>query len=312
MIEQTVEYLKRALGLEVVVAPYAGGGIPAFLGWSYEFYSGDLGQMSCLFALGRPGEHITPAVIATNMRSLREISGLIAVYVGEGVAGYDRQRLIASGTPFIVPHRQLYLPFIGLLALEFGSKKQRSFDSLGVAAQLLALKWLNGAAEGYSIAGAMEVTGYSKPSVLRAFDELEYFYVARRQGSAHHLHFLAGQAVQWKDLLGKMKNPRMRVVGLEAIPQGLSVVPAGLEALSLRSALNPSEQREVAAFHTDYSRLRQREIPVADAPVKLELWRYRPIVMADGAVDPFSLYLTLKDHGDERVQKCLDEMMEAL
>ena len=74
--------------------------------------------------------------------------------------------------------------------------------------------------------------------------------------------------------------------------------------------LNPSEQRELAAFHTDYSRHRQQEIPVADAPIRLELWNYQPLVMSDGAVDPFSLWLTLKDNQDDRIQICLEEMMK--
>ena len=35
-----------------------------------------------------------------------------------------------------------------------------------------------------------------------------------------------------------------------------------------------------------------------------------PVAMPDGGVDPFSLWLTLKDEQDERVQICLDEMMK--
>ena len=80
----------------------------------------------------------------------------------------------------------------------------------------------------------------------------------------------------------------------------------------MRSMLNPTAQREFAAFHTDYSRMRQTEIPVADAPIRLELWNYHPIAMPDGAVDPFSLWLTLNGNPDDRIQICLEEMMKEI
>ena len=47
--------------------------------------------------------------------------------------------------------------------------------------------------------------------------------------------------------------------------------------------------------------------------IELEIWRYDPAMFAtDGIVDPFSLYLSLKDSKDERIQIALEEMMEKL
>lgn len=54
------------------------------------------------------------------------------------------------------------------------------------------------------------------------------------------------------------------------------------------------------------------EVPENHAACGIQLWSYDPLhsKMTTGAVDPFSLYLSLKDEHDDRVQMCLDEMME--
>jgi hypothetical protein len=48
------------------------------------------------------------------------------------------------------------------------------------------------------------------------------------------------------------------------------------------------------------------------APIsQLELWRYNPQMLStEETVDPFSLYLSLKDTEDERIESALAEMME--
>ncbi len=310
MIRQITDYLRTALGVEIKAIAYTDSHLPAFLTWSYDFYSFALGGHSCLLAFKRPEALLTPAIITKNVDFLATQTGNTVIFGSDAMPAYERQRLIQRKVPFIIPDRQLYLPFMAIVFSEFGTRKQRTFEAMGNAGQILFLKWLNGEAEVFNIAEAMEITGFSKPTVIRAFDELEFFGAARRQGKERRLLFLGERASQWEALRGKMPSPRRRVVGLESLPSELATVPAGTEALAMRSALNPPAWRELAAFHTDYSRLRQREIPIADAPVRLELWNYRPLVMSDGGVDPFSLWLTLKGEQDDRIQICLDDMMK--
>jgi hypothetical protein len=46
------------------------------------------------------------------------------------------------------------------------------------------------------------------------------------------------------------------------------------------------------------------------AQVRMEIWAYSPGLLSDGpAVDPLSLYLSLRSSGDERVQQQLEELI---
>jgi hypothetical protein len=48
-----------------------------------------------------------------------------------------------------------------------------------------------------------------------------------------------------------------------------------------------------------------------EADAQLELWSYNPKLFAqDGLVDPFSLYLSLQDVKDERVEAALEKLIE--
>lgn len=312
MIRQITDYLKTALGVEIEATEYSANHLPAFLGWCYDFFCFSLGGHSCLLAIKKPAVHLTPMSIAKNINYLAVHTGYTIIFGCAQMIAYERQRLMERKIPFVIPGRQLYLPFLALVISEYGTQKQRAFEAMGTAAQTLLLRWLNGLADGFSISEAMATIGYSKPSVIRAFDELEFFGAARRQGKERRLLFLGDRAMQWKELRSRLSNPCRRTIGLESLPPGLVVVPSGTEALCFRSMLNPPDWRELAAFHTDYTHLRQKEIPTEDAPLRLELWNYRPITMPDGAVDPFSLWLTLKDEQNERVQICLDEMMKGI
>ena len=60
--------------------------------------------------------------------------------------------------------------------------------------------------------------------------------------------------------------------------------------------------------------LQGREIPFAEPGAwEIQVWSYDPnLCAADNTVDRLSLYLSLRDDRDERVEGALDEMMKGL
>jgi len=50
-----------------------------------------------------------------------------------------------------------------------------------------------------------------------------------------------------------------------------------------------------------------------EAGYELEVWSYSPGLFANGKiVDPFSLYLSLRDIKDERIESAMEKMMESV
>jgi hypothetical protein len=91
---------------------------------------------------------------------------------------------------------------------------------------------------------------------------------------------------------------------------------AGLSALAHYSMLAGLENVTVALSLKDWSALRQRDVVVSVMPdesnaMTVEVWGYAPALFAsNGWVDRLSLYLSLRDTQDERVQAALDQMMK--
>lgn len=57
-----------------------------------------------------------------------------------------------------------------------------------------------------------------------------------------------------------------------------------------------------------------KQIPISEgASMQIEIWNYDPQLFdKDNIVDPFSLYFSLKENEDERVQKALINLREKI
>lgn len=95
-----------------------------------------------------------------------------------------------------------------------------------------------------------------------------------------------------------------------------SLPKAGETALSEVSMLVPPKERFAACGpHANLAKEKGLEIEnlgfFKNSFVRLQIWKYDPTpFVKDGRIDIVSLYLSLKDSPNERVQACLKEMLE--
>ena len=306
---------KRILGVSLETAAYAGKRTFSYMLVSlYDFFLCKANDKSFLLMCPKEKSEYTPGQVARHMAQAQTISGLYAVFAAETMAAYKRRRFLEKHIPFIIPKKQAYIPFIGILLTEGGPQVEKHFDELGNLAQILVLARLQQKfTTPLSIAVAGKLFSYSRISVIRAFDELEYFQLARRNPKTKYLEFpLTGKAL-WEKALPLLKNPCRKRIGVERVPAGLASFPSGISALSERSMLSADDQLQFAADAKELNKLKLPDrCPEEDAPVLLELWKYPPNIIGGDSVDSLSLYLTLRDAPDERVQIALDEMMKGL
>ena len=98
----------------------------------------------------------------------------------------------------------------------------------------------------------------------------------------------------------------------------LSLAIAGESALARVSMLNEPRvpvwalQSKTWQSHKDACPRSLQEIPYAEVgSAEIELWRY-PVLMPgqNESVDPLSLYLSLRDRTDERLQDAISKLLE--
>ena len=161
---------------------------------------------------------------------------------------------------------------------------------------------------------------YSRMTLIRALDELACFELAQTTflGRDKLLRFeLTGQEL-WQKALLFLKSPVKKVIYVtENILNNENIYIAGISALSQYSMIAEDLLPVYAVEKDHYYKFKRddriQEIPSMDgATAKVEIWSYDPGIFANNnrLVDPLSLYLSLRDNHDERIQGELEEMME--
>lgn len=315
-------YVQQLTGQVPVWLDRPVGALPGYLKQRYEPGLVRLAGQTWLVAFLREAEPPAPLALGKQLDQLAErldspVAGVCLV--AGHLPPYLRTRLVELGQPFVVPGRQLFWPAIG--SAETLQRPQRlppePVKNLGPAAQqLLIALLLDRLLPPVTIAGAAEVLGCTAASVSQAVKALEASGLAHSetQGRTRVFALAAPADTVWQRAQPLLRTPvrqRVRIL-LTDLPREVTL-PAGESALAVQTDLaDPAEPVYAVASRQWPKEVGAKRIPTPDAGTcVVELWRYPPeATAAKGSVDPLSLFLSLQNSKDERVQLSLEGLME--
>jgi DNA-binding MarR family transcriptional regulator len=320
--EQVERYVSTAMHVPLKLTPWGGASrLPVFLRGRYRMYAGQVLGRDVLFLLG--ADDLTAGSAEKHMRALHDRWANPVVFVIGRITPRLRMRLIHAGIPFVVPGTQLYLPVLGMDLRERFKPRSPTMRHLSPSTQTILLGALLNRPGAVDAPGRLATRlGYSAMTTGRALDQLEEagLITVRRVGRERSFT-LAGRPLRiWEEAQPILTSPVKRLLWL-AGPPGAPVIAgavSGLEALAEYSSLAPPSV-PIRALST--RELEEQSISEAladvdspeEADVEVEVWSYSPRLLAEGAlVDRLSLYLLLKEDGDERVQSAVEEMMQGV
>jgi hypothetical protein len=158
---------------------------------------------------------------------------------------------------------------------------------------------------------------YSPMMMTKVKDELEAAEVCKivRNGRSMVLDFEAAGRTLWEQVNSQLSSPVKKTRWVQWIKRDQQALLAGMSALSLRTMIAddrlPTYALPLAVFQDFLERgvftgCRDTE----KATARIEVWSYRPQLLGDDRmVDPLSLYLSLRDTADERVQQQLEQLI---
>jgi len=317
-----IKYLQETLG--ITVKPEAWDGcrsLPVFMQHLYDCYLVRILGEQCLLLVSRTEEAATPAVVLKHYDITRKKWPGIIVIVRQAIHSNDRQRLIEYKVPFVVPGNQLYLPDIGLDLREHFRKVRKAEKSFSPSTQVVLLHTLlSGNYSHLTSTQLVSILPYTSMTIKRAFDEIEQTQigVTHMLGRERELRFEKTGKELWNAALPFLRNPVQKQVTAIFPLSAIKVFKAGLTALSRYSMISAPAYSTLAVYAPAWKIARTepgvRELPYEDEGAHhLEIWRYDPSLLSSThTVDRLSLFLSLRDSGDERVESALDEMMEDL
>ena len=300
--------------------------LPVFLAKSYDFRGARLFNRSFVLLLRRGKSVPTPAEALKHADLVRNRLGQEVVFVLADLKSFNRRRWVENGLSFIVPRKFFYCP-MHLVDFRESARHQVRVsqdrrDSLSAATQALLLAYLQHDPPCSNLADWADYLHYTRMTVSRARRELEACQLceARRVGRSMALHFRADKKSLWEQALPLLRSPVLRTKGIEILDQSdLKLLRAGISALSDLSMLTddpvPTYAMSSAAYKAAFEAGKIAEAPGGgEATALIEQWIYAPAVLAAEAhtVDRLSVYLSLQDSPDERVQGELRAMMESM
>lgn len=323
VIDRALNYIAEVTGIPLHDVRDVHVDLPAFLSRQYRLYSavGSPGRVLFISYVG--AEMLTPARYTKQLPFLLQTAPeyQAACLVVEDLPYYVRRRLVRRNVAFVVPGKQLNWPELGIaFQKQAWSGASTGGERMLPATQLLVLYCLiYGVRQPVSARELSDILSYSSMTISRALDQLEACGVGRvnRTGRQRLFSLPESRSAVWSKLVDRLQSPVMREIRIftEGI-SGISALPAGETALAAESDLASPNEPTYAVSASQWKSIKHTTTPVPVAEEDtclLQIWRYDPALLAgDQVVDPYSLWLSLRDNADERVQRALERLLSGL
>lgn len=310
-----MEYLKKVLGINVEYENNIQIYLPNYLISRYEVKKALLdGQPVFFLYLKTDLEQIT--AVKKHIWQMKKIESIPVVLVMKQMTFYQRENLIKEKIPFIVENKQIYIPFMGVYLQERCDAEIIERRELLPSAQMLLLYFIYQNTSEIIASQAAKDLKLTATSISRASKQLEQMELmkTRKQGIQKIIFSELEPRELYETAQEVMVNPVKKCVYIPKDMKPCNLLKSGESALAEYSMLNSPL---VGVYATDsitkWNEVMTNRLQNSNLQVALELWRYNPVRLAKGnVVDPLSLALSLKNEEDERIEECVEEMLDTL
>lgn len=322
--QQTIRYLNQVFGEGAVrMAPSKQSAqLPYFLQDSYAVLHGELLGHTVAIACVKGQQPLGAKQLIQHIERMRELLDAPVIIALPHVAPGERKQLIQHGIAFVVPDRQLFVPQLGMILSErFGATPRPEQELASPATQALLIWFLNHHPISKTWHPFVEAAalGYAGMTATRAIRELLKFnlFELETRGRAKFLNLAGTRRELWEKAKPYLRTPVVRTLWTydQRILEVTDARWAGESALARMTMLNEPQQQVIAMMPEAAQQAKQDGIFFEPRELKdaliVQVWRYLPTMQEkQKTVDPLSLWLSLRDNRDDRIQLALDEIEE--
>jgi len=294
-------------------------GINADMFLRFSFYVMEFNnQPLCVIQAKNKQDSLTPLKYKQITKQAEILVGMPVVVILDSLTYYERERLINQGVYFIISDKYAFLP--SLIANVQAKKKNKNPSKLTPVAQYVLLYYLlsEESKEEYTIKDLEQIMPCNYVSLARAVANLEDCKLCSSEikdnTGIKHLRFSGNKRELWTKAQSYLSSPVKKVLYCDAIPPESNFSISGVNALSKYSHLN-SEQYETRAIWDKLFNPSGAQFNEVEGLCKIEILKYpttMPFFSNHNVVDKLSLYLSMKDEPDARIEKELEIMIEEM
>ncbi len=318
------EYLHESLGVSCSLVGWDFHRLlPMTIRDQYDSYVGDILDIPVVFMFRTDESEPSPAVVEKHRNTASKLDHCEIVFVFDYLEPHNRKRLIERKIPFVVIGTQMYLPFLGIELREHLRRIRKSpVQQLSPSSQAVLLTILyRRMYQSTNVSELARSFNYSPITMSRVVDEFVGLKLVQeeRHGRQRRISFPLEGLELWYAAVMHMTSPVLKRVSalFEDEDSQFSIPLCGETALSSFTNLADPGYESVAVTKEKWDTLLKDghcTIPKIreDATTIVEIWKYPPIEVVPGHVDPLSLILSVTPTRDERVLEAIDILMRQM
>ena len=307
IIDQFKTYISKSFGKssEVLIMGDAElSALPLMLRANYDFYNSTLLGIEIVLLVTKDAEHMTPMQMERNAQMLEKHFGKFVVHIIERMEAYNVGRLIARRVNFVIPGKQAFIPQMLTHITKPKAEKKPTEQILPFAQVMILRQLLKHDLEGKTSYELVETLSSSYPTINRAVNWLDEHGVILMEGVGEKTVRFNNNLLE--EALNVCTSPIKRVVYTDAKVKGII---ASVNALAQYTMINEDE-RQCYAMTAEQVKALNIQTDNRFGDTCIEVWRYNPKLLTDtGIADPLSVYFSLKDNQDERIQIELEHLI---
>ena len=302
------EYISFELGNECEFTPIESRCVtmlPLTMREIYELYATNIIGKDVIIAYCNHSNDITPGKLVKHKSLLESKFEKPIVFAFDKLIAYNRQRMIAIRLNIVVPNSVLFFPDL-LINIR---KERTSTESelIPPMAQCLLLYHLQ--VESLHLRKLVQIAetlDASYPTITRAVSWLKKRDLIGSIDGVVQINL--NNKELWDMALPYLSSPVEKVLYTNnMLSNGML---SGIEAMSEYTMLNPQQYPTLAISKQEAKSLMLNK-QVGDYEV--QIWRYNPrLLTPKNVVDKLSLYLSMKDTDDERIQIELENLINSI
>lgn len=321
-MKKIIEQLSKTIGIEIKLTEIDlafKNKLPLYLSNAYKFHSAEIDNRKIVLAELVSVNNFTPDRLKKQQHQLENLSGLPIVFLIEELEAYQRKRLVEKHISFIVPGKQIYIPnlLIDLNEVKRGKPAHHQREKLSPAAQCLLLYHLQiESLDEMPLKMIAQKMNYSAMTVSRVAKELMQFSLGNIIGTKEKaIDFPQNKEELWNNVVAVATSPVKQNVFVNQLPASIHLLNAGETAMAHYTHLNAGTTQTVAISKDDFAELNKNkqliDANLHEGNYQLEVWNYNPELLSKGKdVDRLSLYLSMKNATDERIQIELEQLLK--
>lgn len=314
-----IKYLTEVTGLDVNLTTMSVGGLPFYLESQYSFSNLYIGYVNLTAVFVLQPAKFTPGQFQKQISKLPQKTEFTCI-VAASLPAYVRKRLIEMGQAFVVPGVQMFLPMLGMeLRSRARVEQLPTTETLSPASQAVFFYCLlHQEIKDHTPLSLSKALWYSTMSMSRAVSELVATKLANvsREGKERLMRLNSDPVELWRKAQPLLRSPVVQAYRVWANELDRQILLlAGESALSVQTLLGEPTETQYAVSKAHWQTLNKagiEKIPIKEPDSCIvQVWTYDPQLLSiKDTVDPFSLYVSLREIADERIEMALDKLMK--